>query len=79
MGKSNFWEKFEDLMSDIPSFIEETGQEVEDLVGNFSYQHSGSSVSKIVHNGKKIVITTKNGKTTIKVNGKEYVRKMSSS
>lgn len=35
----------------------------------------GSSSSTIVQGGKKIVIKTKNGKTVIKVNGKEYVPK----
>ncbi len=38
-----------------------------------------SSSSTIVQGGKKIVITTKNGKITITVNGKEYVPKEKSS
>ena len=35
----------------------------------------GHSTSTINQGGKRIVITTKNGKTTIKVNGTEYVPK----
>lgn len=61
-------------MDALPDYVEEMTQEIEDSVGNFSYSH-GSSTSTIIQNGKKIVIKTVDGKTTIKMNGKEYVEK----
>ena len=52
------------------------------ISGNNSIKQTSrfnSSSSTIVQGGKKIVITTKNGKTTITVDGKEYVPKEKSS
>jgi hypothetical protein len=74
VGKSNFWEKFDGLGNEIDKIITKAKREVEDSVGNFSYYHSSSS-STIVHGDKKIIIKTENGKTTVHINGKEYVRK----
>lgn len=62
---NKLWTKFSDLMAEVPKYIDEAING-----GDF-----GVSTSTIVQGGKKIVITTKNGETTIRVNGKEYVEK----
>lgn len=73
--KTNFWNKFGDLMSSLPEYIDEQIN----VIGtdNTINQKSsfGSSTSVISQGGNKIEVCTKNGKTTIKVNGKEYVEK----
>lgn len=85
----NFWKKFDDLMSSLPDEINNEIEVAQNSIntsgsnnvvvsGNSSVVQKstfGSSSSTIVQGGNKIVITTKNGKTTIKVNGKEYVPK----
>ena len=82
MSRKGFWSSFDDLMSKIPEYIDSEintiGKNNVVINGNSNVtQRSsfGSSTSVISQGGKKIEITTKNGKTTIKVNGKEYVEK----
>ena len=83
--KKGFWSKFDELMSSLPEAIENEIEVAQSSTGNMVVNNSnsyvkqsamfGSSTSTIVQGGNKISITTKNGKTTIKVNGKEYVPK----
>jgi hypothetical protein len=53
--------------------------EMEKTFGEEPFKHftqgSSVSVSQINHNGKQIEVKTVNGKTTVKVNGVEYVAK----
>jgi len=65
----NFWKKFDDLLDSVPDYIEEETRSIQKQVS------SGSSISTVIQNGKKIVVKTVNGKTTVTVNGKEYVEK----
>ena len=82
--KKGFWSKFDELMDSLPEYVNneiEIAQSGSNMIignNNSSIKQSsafGSSSSTIVQGGNKIKITTKNGKTTIKVNGKEYVEK----
>lgn len=82
MSKKGFWGKFSDLMDSLPKYI---GDEINSIgEGNkisskssslFQSSKYSSSTSTIVQGGKNIKIVTKNGKTTITVNGKEYIEK----
>ena len=80
--KKGFWDKFSDLMDSLPDQIENEINSVGEnnivINGNSSVVQKlkfGTSRSTISQGGNKIEIVTKNGKTTIKVNGKEYVEK----
>lgn len=88
--RKGFWGKFDEMMNSLPEYIDEEMKSVEKSIttvgsnnvvsvsGNTSIKQSskfGSSSSTIVQGGNKIVITTKNKKTTIKVNGKEWAEK----
>lgn len=80
--KKGFWEKFNDTMASLPDYIDEEINSVGDnnivINGSSSVKQTsvfGSSKSVIKQGGKQIVITTKNGKTTITVNGKEWEEK----
>ena len=80
--KKGFWDKFSDLMDALPDHIENeinsVGENNVVINGNSSVVQKssfGTSRSTISQGGNKIEIVTKNGKTTIKVNGKEYVEK----
>ena len=71
-----------DLMDALPDHIENeinsVGENNVVINGNSSVVQKssfGTSRSTISQGGNKIEIVTKNGKTTIKVNGKEYVEK----
>lgn len=77
--KIDFWGKFDEMMSALPGYIDTT------IAGAFEDDDEPkvrhglfSSVSKttIVQNGDNITVVKKNGKKTIKVNGKEYVEKV---
>ena len=87
--RTGFWGKFDELMDSMPGLDDDmfagdnevhvNGRSNNVVVnGNSKIKQSSSfssSTSSIVQGGKKIVIKTKNGKTTITVNGKEYVPK----
>lgn len=84
MGKrKGFWGKFDDLMDSLPGYIDsEIKYAKKDIVS--SRKSTTITLPKMVHttssseiwqNGKHVIIKTVNGKTTIKVNGKEYVPK----
>lgn len=82
MAKKGFWGKFSDLMNALPEYIDSEINTIgEDnkisTKGSSLFQSSkySSSTSTIVQGGKNIKIVTKNGKTTITVNGKEYIEK----
>lgn len=82
MSKNKFWDKFDNLMSALPDYINNEinsiGENNVIINGSSKVVQKSSfstSVSNISQGGKKIEIVTKNGKTTIKVNGKEYVEK----
>ena len=85
--RTGFWGKFDDLMDSLPEHIDNefrTSHRETTTIGknNVVVNGSGSSVkqsssfgtstSTIVQGGKKVVIKTKNGKTTVSVNGTEY-------
>lgn len=89
MGKrKGFWGKFDDLFDSLPGYIDEQIKSAEGSVNTVGRnnvvingssivkQHTvfGSSTSTINQGGKKIEVKTKNGKTTIKVNGKEVYK-----
>lgn len=65
--RKSFWGQFDDLMTVLEKRKATT-------ISLPKTRHS-SSTSEIWQNGKHISIKTVNGKTTIKVNGKEYVPK----
>jgi len=78
--KNVFWKNFENLMDSLPEYIDDeinsVGSNNVIINGNSSVRQKSSfssSTSVISQGGNKIEVTTKNGKTTIKVNGKEYV------
>lgn len=73
--KKAFWKKFDSLMDSLPEYIESEINTVGE--NNIVIQKSTSGINKstVTHNGDKIEVITKNGKTTIKVNSKEYVEK----
>lgn len=80
--KPGFWAKVDDLIDSLPEYINgeinTVGKNNIVINGSNSVTQSstfGSSVSTITQGGKKIVIKTKNGKTTVTVNGNEYVPK----
>lgn len=74
--KSKFWDKFDNLMDALPGYIDEQIDKAEkDHSGMFTSKSVTTSTT--ITNGKKIEVKTVNGKTTIKVNGKEYVEKES--
>lgn len=78
MARKGFWGKFDDLMDSLPGYIEEqTDKAKKDGTYHETIQTSSysSSTSTINQDGKKIKVVTKNGKTTITVDGKEYVEK----
>lgn len=77
-----FWKKFDELMDSIPDYIEEQVDKLGDSIDKFTGSNSvnqvsinGKSTTTIMQNGKKIVIKSVNRKTSITVNGKEYVEK----
>lgn len=75
---SKFWKKFDDMMDALSGYIDDQISKVENNVNIDQSSHSlynSVSTSTIIQNGKKIIIETKNGKITIKMNGKEYVEK----
>ena len=88
--RKGFWSRFDDLMSSLPGEIDRHIKDVDSSVNTWGSNNvvissgssvkqsskSGSSSTTISQGGDKIVITTKNKKTTIKVNGKEYVPKI---
>ena len=65
---SKFWDKFENLMDELPDYIE---SQVDKAHKNGDY----TSRSVQVSNGTTVVTTKKNGKTKTTVNGKEVVPK----
>jgi hypothetical protein len=69
---SKFWKKFDDMMEELPRYIDEQVKVGMDFGKGFS---KSVSTSTVIQDGNKIVIKTVNGKTTIKINGKEYVEK----
>lgn len=82
MSKKGFWGKFDALMDSLPDYIDSeinsAGNNNVVINGNSSVKQTtvfGSSKSVINQGGKKIVVSTKNGKTTITVDGKEYTEK----
>ena len=76
--RKGFWGKFDNLMEALPDYIEEQTEKAKksgtysETITTSSYS---SSTSTIHQDGKKIKVVTKNGKTTITVDGKEYVEK----
>lgn len=79
---NKFWKKFDELMDSLPDYIEEQVDKFGDSIDKFTDDNSvsqvsvnGKSTTTIMQNGKKIVIKSVNKKTTITVNGKEYVEK----
>ena len=83
MTKNGFWGDISDIwtnktMKYIDGKINTVGSNNVIINGNSSVRQKSSfrsSTSVISQGGNKIEVTTKNGKTTIKVNGKEYVEK----
>lgn len=82
MAKKGFWDKFGDLMDSIPDYIDSeinsVGENNVVINGNSSVVQKssfGTSRSTISQGGNKIEIVTKDGKTTITVNGVEYAPK----
>jgi frataxin-like iron-binding protein CyaY len=72
---NKLWKKFDELMDSLPDYIDE---QVDKFTGGNSVvqtSSNGSSTTTIMQNGKKIVVKTTHKKTTITVNGKEYVEK----
>jgi carbonic anhydrase len=74
--KNKFWDHFDKLMSSLPGYINE---EIEDNTKEYK-SSNGLFTSKSVtvtsmQNGKTIKVKTVNGKTTVTVNGKEYIEK----
>jgi hypothetical protein len=75
--RKGFWGKFDDLMDSLPGYIDDQMKDAKKEVKKrgANIVNISSSTSEIWQNGKKIVVKTVNGKTTVKVNGKEYVPK----
>lgn len=78
--KSKFWQRFDemfgkmdDMFDELPNYIDEQIGKSEKKGGLFTSK--SVSMSTTIQNGKKVEVKTENGKTTIKVNGKEYVEK----
>lgn len=80
MARKGFWGKFDDLMDSLPGYIEEQTEKAKKS-GNYTESNTvtinniSTSTTTVRQNGKKIVVQAKNGKTTITVDGKEYVEK----
>ncbi len=83
MARKGFWGKFDDLMDSLPEVINDAsintiGDNNTVYTSNSTVKQvsfGGSSKSTIKQGGNTIVISTKKGKTTVTVNGKEYVEK----
>lgn len=74
--KKGFWDKFNDLMSSFPDYAEEQFEEATEEHEHKDGLFKRKSVSiTTMQNGKTIKVKTVNGKTTVTVNGKEYVEK----
>jgi len=73
--RKGFWGKFDELMDALPGYID---SQIEEASGDGKGWFTSKSVSTstTITNGKKVEVKTVNGKTTIKVNGKEYVEKV---
>lgn len=89
MGRrKGFWGKFDDLFESLPEYIDgeiKAAENSVNTIGNNNVVINGSSIVKqrtvfgsststINQGGKKIVVKTKNNKTTISVNGKEVYK-----
>lgn len=82
MARKGFWGKFDDLMSSLPDHIDNeintVGSDNSIYTSNKSVIQTssfGKSSTTVKQDGKKIVISTVNGKTVIKVDGVEYLPK----
>lgn len=69
--KKDFWDHFDDMFASMDKMMSKIPK-----MASVSQKTSGfnsSSTSTIYQDGAEIKVVTKNGKTRVTVNGKEYV------
>lgn len=67
--RDSFWGHFDDLFESMDGMFEK----MPDLFTAMDFgKGTSTSVTTLYHNGKQVEVKTKNGKTTVKVNGELY-------
>jgi carbonic anhydrase len=78
---SKFWDKFDNLFDKMGELFEELPDYIDEQLDKAGQKRDGMfrsvsvTTSTTINNGKKVEVKTTNGKTTVRVNGKEYVER----